>query len=47
MGHYIGIEMSDHLSAMKPTSKPEKKDAYGTKKTKRKMARISRRRNRS
>ena len=44
MGHYVGVEMSDHLTSFTP--KQEKKDAAARRRKARKAAKVSRRRNR-
>lgn len=44
MGHWVGVEMSDHLTSFNP--KEKKKDAAERRRKARKTAKASRRRNR-
>lgn len=45
MSHWVGVEMSDHLSSMKP--KPKKKKDYMPRlRARRRIAKASRQRNR-
>lgn len=46
MSTWVGVEMSDHLSSLKATSKRLKKDARAKAQKRRRTARASRNRNR-